>query len=263
MFKFKGSDMQEKISCRCLRSLKRWLKITSRKDEYDYLSAPFEADIRFIFQNFEVEIKNCKGFRNPIRSLIVDNILRNMNFDPKSSNDFEISDKNRLKNIPMPLIQTRDPSLNLLSQLKNKLREKKLIYGNINDDNEEENNILYPGLPYMLDKGYFNEAFILHEESNATEELNKMLNKLTEDISSDNPDRNDLLKYLEENKNKEGKKELDARTKLTLSWGSMKNLFKFQPLWNIRNYFGEYIALYYAFIGIIVTSLWLPALTGK
>ena len=230
------------------------MKITSLKDKYDYLSAPFEADIRFIFQGFEVETKDSKGFRNPLRSLITDNILRNMNFDPKSSNEVG------LENLPRPVVPSRNPDI--LSELKNKLKENKVFKDRNWDNNEEKNTILYPGLPYMLQKDYFNDAFILHEESDATEELNKMLHKLTSDIPSSNPDHDDLVKYLEENKNNEENKELDARTKLTLSWGSMKNSFKFQPLWNIRNYFGEYIALYYAFIGIIITSLWLPALTG-
>lgn len=52
-----------------------------KREEIDYVSAPFEADIRFIFKGFEKEISKCKGFANSVRCLLVDSILKTMNFD--------------------------------------------------------------------------------------------------------------------------------------------------------------------------------------
>ena len=35
-----------------------------------------------------------------------------------------------------------------------------------------------------------------------------------------------------------------------------------KPLFDIRNYFGEYFAFYFAFCGHLLSSLWIPAFTG-
>eukprot|EP00042_Codosiga_hollandica_P018753 m.55709 g.55709 ORF g.55709 m.55709 type:complete len:749 (+) comp48907_c0_seq1:180-2426(+) len=48
----------------------------------------------------------------------------------------------------------------------------------------------------------------------------------------------------------------DALSQLKKTWGSM---IKFQPLWRIRDYFGERIALYYAWLGLMNFSM-LPLL---
>ncbi|XP_046553360.1 anoctamin-4-like [Haliotis rubra] len=50
--------------------------------------------------------------------------------------------------------------------------------------------------------------------------------------------------------------------KMEQEWASFKKFYKFQPLWKIRNYFGEKIAFYFAWIGFFITSLWIPVLTG-
>ena len=38
--------------------------------------------------------------------------------------------------------------------------------------------------------------------------------------------------------------------------------WKFQPLWKIRNYFGEKIGFYFAWAGEMASLLWLPMLLG-
>ena len=151
-----------------------------------------------------------------------------MKFDPKNDYDDDDDDddgennKRHVKSLPPPKM---DPTASITSKLKQKLIEKKLIP--VNDEDDESDRILYPGLPYMLEKKYFIDSFILHEESDATEELNKMLQKLSEEVS-DSSEHNELKKYIEENKDDEEDIVLDARTKLTLSWGSMRNSFRFQ-----------------------------------
>lgn len=51
----------------------------------------------------------------------------------------------------------------------------------------------------------------------------------------------------------------DPRKDMDDTW---TKLFKFQPLWKIRNYFGEKIAFYFAWSGMLITTLWIPTLFG-
>ena len=51
----------------------------------------------------------------------------------------------------------------------------------------------------------------------------------------------------------------DARHDLNETW---PKVHKFQPLWKIRNYFGEEIALYFAWVGLLIGSIMLPMLMG-
>jgi len=53
--------------------------------------------------------------------------------------------------------------------------------------------------------------------------------------------------------------EVDTRHELDKTWAKS---CRFQPLWKIRNYFGEKIALYFAWCGMLIMTLWLPMLFG-
>ncbi|XP_033099885.1 anoctamin-7-like isoform X2 [Anneissia japonica] len=98
------------------------------------------------------------------------------------------------------------------------------------------------GLPFMIMKGAYCDAFIFHEESPFEyiddDEKSKLLLK-EEKIPFD--------------------PKLDPREDMQRTW---VKFFKFQPMWKIRNYFGEKIALYFAWIGCMTTMLWLPMLLG-
>jgi len=52
---------------------------------------------------------------------------------------------------------------------------------------------------------------------------------------------------------------VDIRKKLGDKWTMW---CKYQPIWSIRTYFGEKIALYFAWTGLLITFLWLPTLFG-
>merc|ERR1711892_1547860 len=52
------------------------------------------------------------------------------------------------------------------------------------------------------------------------------------------------------------------RSYLHENWAKFSNLIKFQPLDQIRNYFGEEVALYFAFMGCYTTSLTVFAFLG-
>lgn len=53
-----------------------------------------------------------------------------------------------------------------------------------------------------------------------------------------------------------------TRDELHLKWASIKNILKYQPINLVRNYFGEEIALHFAWVGMFLTSLWIPSLFG-
>ena len=90
----------------------------------------------------------------------------------------------------------------------------------------------------MVDEVYTNK-FILHDES----AYNPDDDKKVRDALPKTPDV--LAK--------------DARLDMQLTW---TRFFKFQPLWKIRNYFGETIGFYFAWSGTLVSTLWLPMLFG-
>lgn len=98
----------------------------------------------------------------------------------------------------------------------------------------------FAGLPYLLMKKSYCDAFTLHCESALSNKRgDKYLNV---------PDAKDVDLLKE-----------DPRKDLDETWC---RIFKFQPLWKIRNYFGERIAFYFAWSGMLITSLWIPTLFG-
>lgn len=90
----------------------------------------------------------------------------------------------------------------------------------------------------MLENVYTNK-FILHDESSYNPDDDK---KVREAL----PKTPEVLAK-------------DPRLDIQLTW---TRFFKFQPLWKIRNYFGEKIAFYFAWSGTLITTLWMPMLFG-
>ena len=88
------------------------------------------------------------------------------------------------------------------------------------------------------------------EISENNEFLNvELLNSLDEEIYKINEKNNTTT-------------DCDMREKLDKKWASLKRVFSFQPLWLIRDYFGEQISLYFAFCGALLSSLWFPSIVG-
>ena len=54
----------------------------------------------------------------------------------------------------------------------------------------------------------------------------------------------------------------DRRFELHENWARFAKIFRYQPMWKIRNYFGESNAFYFAWIGTFISSLWLPSFVG-
>jgi len=93
----------------------------------------------------------------------------------------------------------------------------------------------------MMLKGVYEDAFILHEDSALSKVKEVKHDELPEIVTNEK----DLLE--------------DPRKVLDETWTSF---WKFQPTWKIRNYFGEKIAFYFAWIGVLMTSLWIPMFLG-
>ena len=55
------------------------------------------------------------------------------------------------------------------------------------------------------------------------------------------------------------KYKVDPRLDMDRTW---TRWLKAQPMWKIRNYFGEKIAFYFAWSGQLILSLWIPSVLG-
>ena len=110
------------------------------------------------------------------------------------------------------------------------------------------------GLLYMLHKGYCDGAFPMHDEAGDNdpgkkEILEMIWSRYDQDDPADRP-------WSAASTVGSGE---DARHELDRTWAKS---CRFQPLWKIRNYFGEKIALYFAWSGTLIISLWPPMLFG-
>ncbi|EDV20574.1 uncharacterized protein TRIADDRAFT_60984 [Trichoplax adhaerens] len=103
-----------------------------------------------------------------------------------------------------------------------------LINTDIRQGADTEDKINCRGLLYLIMQKAYSDAFVLH---------NPFVNGKKVASKIGNTEREELYR----------------------SWGSC---FQFQPLWRIRNYFGEKIALYFAWLGLLISSLFIPMLFG-
>uniref|UniRef100_A0A915IG94 Anoctamin n=1 Tax=Romanomermis culicivorax TaxID=13658 RepID=A0A915IG94_ROMCU len=86
----------------------------------------------------------------------------------------------------------------------------------------------------------YKDAFILHEKSKLCKFFINLKKKSKEKFDASNV-------------------KVDPRLDLERTWNKF---FKFQPLWKIRNYFGEEIAFHFAWQGYLISMMWFPALLG-
>ena len=105
----------------------------------------------------------------------------------------------------------------------------------------------------MLDRKYFDDAFILHDETRNMTHLEQMLSYVQNahvfETLANNQIYYNLKNHSEQQKEGAANKLNDMRDKLQTEWGSFKNIFRYQPLFDIRNYFGEINAFYFAWYG--------------
>ena len=142
------------------------------------------------------------------------------------------------------------------------------------------------GLFYMLHNGYCDGAFPMHEkaknDSGKKEILKMVFSRYDQDddlftfsnlaqergrLTTDDCNQDD--DFVDRSSAPNGgrrvaaaltsRTEKDARNELKRCWAMS---CRFQPLWKIRNYFGEKIALYFAWCGMLIMTLWIPMLLG-
>jgi hypothetical protein len=115
------------------------------------------------------------------------------------------------------------------------------------------------GLPLLIENEIFEESFILHDQTS-----HRYFTKILDKFQKDNKDYGPTsIEYLEKTVNQFAMTDIpDTRTFLQENWASLKNIFKFQPITEVRDYFGEKNALYFGFVGSFITMLWLPSLVG-
>ncbi|XP_062567716.1 anoctamin-4-like [Saccostrea cucullata] len=218
-------------------------------NEMDYVSAPFMMDKINLYEGYE---DPTHFFRPAIRSMLVDHILINIDIRTKD----EKKDKAGAKKVKVDSESGFCSCLPCVgSKQKDGASDTKI---NENDEflidhaDAADEKLYIPGkihsLPYLLMKGVYTDSFILHEESECKEDQSILKDKY----------------FTEANVDLEGEKphealDSDPRKALQDTWTVF---YKFQPLWKIRNYFGEMIALYFAWVGEMTSSLWLPMLLG-
>jgi len=115
------------------------------------------------------------------------------------------------------------------------------------------------GLPLIINAKIFEESFLLHDQTS-----HKYFTKIINNFKWENLEyTQSSIDYLVQNMKKFSMTGYsDMRAYLQDNWASLGNLFKFQPLGSIRDYFGEQNAIYFGFVGSFITMLWIPALVG-
>jgi hypothetical protein len=115
------------------------------------------------------------------------------------------------------------------------------------------------GLPLLITENYFDEGFVLHDQT-----CHRIYFKGIENLKESNKDYGpNSIEYIEALFNHHMfSDQFDLRFFLQENWASLKNLFKFQPLREVRDYFGEKNAIYFGYVGSFITMLWFPALVG-
>ncbi|XP_012944219.2 anoctamin-5 [Aplysia californica] len=98
------------------------------------------------------------------------------------------------------------------------------------------------GLKFLLMRGTYTDFLVLHEDSVKSHEKEDNL-----------PNHFDTAQTQVNSLDEDPRKDLDD------SWTKP---LKFQPMWHIRDYFGEKIAFYFAWTGMLITTLWIPTFFG-
>ena len=113
--------------------------------------------------------------------------------------------------------------------------------------------LFFKGLPYLLHKGSFSDSFVLHDETLGDPKDEEAV--AIQEAEGDSTARETLQKR----RSKVVLTMPDNRKQLSDAWGKYT---KYQPLWKIRNYFGEKNSLYFAWCGVLISSLWIPMILG-
>ena len=108
----------------------------------------------------------------------------------------------------------------------------------------------------MLNEKYFQDAFILHDESGHPNFVKNIIEAAKIEACGEQFDINKCLSAFEMDS------KIDVINELSEEWASFKKIFKFQPLHLIRDYYGEKFVLYFAWTGMLLVTMFIPAIIG-
>lgn len=126
---------------------------------------------------------------------------------------------------------------------------------------DEENRIASMcGLPQLLHRGVYTDAFVLHDPSfkDGSAAVSFGSTGRLEEVGSGKPSEVDHHEASSDER-RSLCPSMDYRTGLDRRW---PNVLRVQPMSLIREYFGEEIALYFAWSGLLSFSVFLPSLFG-
>uniref|UniRef100_A0A0X3NPU4 Anoctamin n=1 Tax=Schistocephalus solidus TaxID=70667 RepID=A0A0X3NPU4_SCHSO len=104
------------------------------------------------------------------------------------------------------------------------------------------------GIDKLLNEGVFQAAFPLHEPS--VDMLHLLMTKEQDQLAEEHG-----LTGSDSPKARKHENEMNMRIMLTEQWANLRKMFKYQPLDYVRLYFGESVALYFAWLGLYTTWL--------
>jgi len=113
----------------------------------------------------------------------------------------------------------------------------------------------------MLHRGYCDGAFPMHDEAGVNDPGKKEILEMvwSRFDQEDSPADRAWSSRSRGRTSASVCSTIDARHELDRTWAKS---CRFQPMWKIRNYFGEKIALYFAWCGMLIMSLWPPMIFG-
>lgn len=198
-------------------------------------------------------------FNNTLRILLADSILSNLTFaTDKNVAKFKFDQYIQdvvYRNLALETDVVKDT--NVHSSLIAKTKPPTSTTTSYDPENVSNSKIVYRGLQYMLEKGYFRDAFVLHDESQHYMNL-KYLFKNTAKSSLFTP-----FEIMYKNFSTfDHLRNSDVRLKLNNTWAAFANTFRHQPMEEIRTYFGESNAIYFAWLGVFISLLWFPTIIG-
>ena len=100
---------------------------------------------------------------------------------------------------------------------------------------KSKNSYVNQGLSYMLDNLYIDDSFILHDQTTERKHLDSFFSIVNKTAENEELSKSFIEKYV---KTINECKEKDTRRFLNENWAKFRNFYRFQPMWNIRNYFG-------------------------
>ncbi|XP_052075857.1 anoctamin-7-like [Mytilus californianus] len=202
-------------------------KFATDENNLNYISSRFMMERIHLFENYH---DPSNFFRPAVRTLLVNHILINMNI----SNDVQ-----------------KDDIILLDDNVDKEFFSRKKKNTDASFDKAIDRKIQILNFPYMTKLKVYTDYLICHEPSKDSQHYEEQFGSTLYKNSEDKHKRNKHLPPKDFRK--------DQRKVLYDDW---KRVYKFQPLTNIRYYFGEKIAFYFAWKGLLMTTLWVPMFLG-